>query len=110
MVSRSGRAWKIFFLQCLERSPGAFIHLFSPSTKGGGTLQQHLTLLGHTGGLSSAASDVAAASPSAAAFQGWQQTPLHHPSPQPEEGGAEQEAAFVASSMNFQLPARLATA
>lgn len=75
-----------------------------------GMLQQHLTLLWLTGDLSTAASNVAAASPSAAAFQGWQQAPLHHPSPQPKEGGAEPEAAFTSSSMKFQLPARLATA
>lgn len=71
---------------------------------------QRLTLLGCAVDLSSTASDVAAASPPAAAFQGWQRAPLHHPLPQPAEGGVGPEAAFAASSMNFQLPSRLAAA
>lgn len=71
---------------------------------------EHLTLLGCAVDLSGTASDVAAASQPAAAFQGWQRVPLHHPLPQPAEGGAGPEAAFAASSMNFQLPSRLAAA
>lgn len=69
-MSKSGHAQRICFLQRLKRFLRAFFHLFSPSTKGGGTLQQHLTLLGRTGDLSSAVGGVAAESPAAAAFQG----------------------------------------
>lgn len=84
----------------------SFFHLFSPPIKGCAAAFNPLRVCGRP---HIAAGDVAAASPLAAAFQGWQQMPLYHPLPQPEEGGAEPEAAFAASSMNFQLPARFAT-
>lgn len=94
----------------LERSLRAFFHLFFPTYQG----QRDCAAAFNPpricrGPHIAAAGEVAASSPSAAAFQRWQQMPLYHPSPQPEVGGAEPEAAFAARPMNFQLPARLAT-
>lgn len=51
-----------------EKVSVSFFRLYSTTTKGVGTLQQHLTTLGCTGVLSSTATNVAATSPSAVAF------------------------------------------
>lgn len=51
-------------------SESCLFTVFSLSSRGKGTLQQHVTLLDHVGDLSSAASSVATAYASAEAFQG----------------------------------------